>query len=43
MVAEALTADRILEAAEEVLRRHGPAKTNVVDVARALGVSHGSV
>jgi AcrR family transcriptional regulator len=38
-----LTADRILAAAEEVLRRHGPAKTNVVDVARALGVSHGSV
>ena len=38
-----LTAERILEAAEEVLRRHGPAKANVVDVARALGVSHGSV
>jgi AcrR family transcriptional regulator len=40
---ETLTADRILEAAEEVLRRYGPAKANVVDVARALGVSHGSV
>jgi AcrR family transcriptional regulator len=38
-----LTSERILEAAEEVLRRHGPAKANVVDVARALGVSHGSV
>jgi AcrR family transcriptional regulator len=38
-----LTRERILEAAEEVLRRYGPAKTNVVDVARALGVSHGSV
>jgi AcrR family transcriptional regulator len=38
-----LTPERILEAAEEVLRRHGPAKSNVVDVARALGVSHGSV
>ncbi len=38
-----LTADRILDAAEEVLTRYGPAKTNVVDVARALGVSHGSV
>jgi AcrR family transcriptional regulator len=37
------TADEILVAAEEVLRRHGPAKANVVDVARALGVSHGSV
>ena len=43
MHAETLTADRILEAAEEVLRRYGPAKANVVDVARALGVSHGSV
>ena len=38
-----LTAERILEAAEETLRRYGPAKTSVVDVARALGVSHGSV
>jgi AcrR family transcriptional regulator len=40
---ETLTAERILGAAEEVLRRYGPAKANVVDVARALGVSHGSV
>jgi AcrR family transcriptional regulator len=39
----ALTAARVLEAAELVLRRHGPAKATVVDVARALGVSHGSV
>jgi len=38
-----LTREQILEAAEDVLRRHGPAKTNVVDVARALNVSHGSV
>jgi AcrR family transcriptional regulator len=38
-----LTPERILEAAEEVLRRHGPQKANVVDVARALGVSHGAV
>jgi AcrR family transcriptional regulator len=38
-----LTADRILDAAEEVLTRYGPQKANVVDVARALGVSHGSV
>jgi AcrR family transcriptional regulator len=38
-----LTRERILEAAEEVLRRFGPAKATVVDVARALGVSHGSV
>ena len=43
MATETLTAERILVAAEEVLRRYGPAKANVVDVARALGVSHGSV
>ncbi len=43
MPTEALTAERILLAAEDVLRRHGPSKANVVDVARALGVSHGSV
>lgn len=43
MAEAALTPDRILEAAEEVLRRYGPAKATVVDVARALGVSHGSV
>jgi AcrR family transcriptional regulator len=41
--AEALTSDRILAVAEDVLRRYGPAKANVVDVARVLGVSHGSV
>jgi len=38
-----LTADRILDAAEQVLTRYGLAKATVVDVARALGVSHGSV
>lgn len=38
-----LTTDRILDAAEEVLRRYGPAKTTVVDVARALDVSHGTI
>lgn len=43
MVAEPLTRDRVLEAAEDTLRRFGPAKTTVVDVARALGVSHGTV
>ena len=43
MATQTLTAERILEAAEEVLRRYGPAKANVVDVARALEVSHGSV
>ncbi|MCB5164821.1 TetR family transcriptional regulator [Streptomyces bambusae] len=41
--AAALTPERILEATEEVLRRYGPTKATVVDVARALGVSHGSV
>ena len=34
---------RILDAALDQLRRHGPAKTGVVDVARALGVSHAAV
>ncbi|MEV6420543.1 TetR family transcriptional regulator [Streptomyces sp. NPDC051662] len=43
MATEPLTAERILEATEEVLRRYGPAKATVVDVARVLGVSHGSV
>lgn len=43
MTPEALTPERILEATEDVLRRYGPAKATVVDVARALGVSHGSV
>ncbi|MEU6115265.1 TetR family transcriptional regulator [Streptomyces sp. NPDC047117] len=43
MPPEPLTRERILQATEEVLRRHGQAKATVVDVARALGVSHGSV
>jgi AcrR family transcriptional regulator len=43
MTEPALTRARILDAAQEALRRHGLAKANVVDVARALGVSHGSV
>ena len=34
---------RILDAAEVALRRHGPSKTNVVDVARELGQTHASV
>lgn len=38
-----LTEERILDAAEDVLRRFGPAKATVVDVAKVLGVSHGSV
>lgn len=35
--------DRILDATVEMLRRHGPAKTGVVDVARALDMSHSNV
>lgn len=42
-MAETLTSEAILAATEEVLRRYGPAKATVVDVAKALGVSHGSV
>ena len=38
-----LTPHRILDATEQVLRRYGPDKATVVDVARRLGVSHGSV
>ena len=38
-----LSRDRILAAAEDVIRRFGPAKATVLDVARALGVSHTAV
>jgi AcrR family transcriptional regulator len=38
-----LTPNSILDAAEQTLTRYGLAKATVVDVARALGVSHGSV
>jgi AcrR family transcriptional regulator len=38
-----LTQERILDAAEDVIRRFGPAKATVLDVARALGVSHSAV
>lgn len=34
---------RILDAAEEVLRRHGAVKANVVDIARVLGMSHANI
>lgn len=37
------TRERILTAAEDLLRRHGLAKTTVVDVARALDMSHANV
>jgi AcrR family transcriptional regulator len=38
-----LTRDRIVATAEDVIRRFGPDKATVVDVARALGVSHAAV
>ncbi len=40
---EPLSRERVLIAAEDVIRRFGPDKATVVDVARALGVSHASV
>ena len=38
-----LTRDQIVAAAEDCIRRFGPGKATVVDVARALGVSHAAV
>lgn len=38
-----LSEDTILDATEKVIRRYGPEKTSVVDVARALNVSHGMI
>ena len=38
-----LSSEQILTAAEVVLRRHGVEKTNVVDIARALGMSHANI
>jgi AcrR family transcriptional regulator len=35
--------ERILEAAETLLRRFGPEKFRIVDVAEALGMSHGNI
>lgn len=44
MTAEApLTRETILNAAEQVLRRYGPEKTSVVDIAKFLKVSHGTL
>jgi AcrR family transcriptional regulator len=37
------TRERILDATVELLRRHGPGKTGVVDVARTLDMSHSNV
>jgi len=38
-----LRRDRVLATVEEVIRRFGPDKATLVDVARALGVSHAAV
>ncbi len=38
-----LTRETILDAAEQVLRRFGPDKTSVVDIAKVLQVSHGTL
>lgn len=40
---DTITAERVLDAAERVLRRYGIGKTTVVDVARHLEVSHGTI
>lgn len=40
---ETLTAEKILDAARTQVRRFGEAKTNVVDIARALGTSHTTI
>ncbi|MFC0188799.1 TetR family transcriptional regulator [Fictibacillus aquaticus] len=42
-MAEPLTKEEILDAAEQVFRRFGLEKTSVVDVARLLNVSHGTL
>jgi AcrR family transcriptional regulator len=39
----ALDAETIMLVTEDVLRRYGPTKATVVDVARMLGVSHAAV
>ena len=43
MADQILTKETIIDTAEHVLRRFGPEKTSVVDVARALKVSHGTI
>ena len=42
-VDERLTSEKILEVARDQVRRFGEAKTNVVDIARALGTSHTTI
>ncbi len=40
---DSLSAEKILDAARDQVRRFGEAKTNVVDIARALGTSHTTI
>jgi AcrR family transcriptional regulator len=40
---ETLTSEKILDVAREQVRRFGEAKTNVMDIARALGTSHTTI
>lgn len=35
--------DRILDTAQDLIRRFGGAKTNVVDIAQAMGLSHSAI
>jgi AcrR family transcriptional regulator len=43
VVDETLTSEKILGVARDQVRRFGEAKTNVVDIARALGTSHTTI
>jgi AcrR family transcriptional regulator len=43
VVDETLTSKKILDVARDQVRRFGEAKTNVVDIARALGTSHTTI
>ena len=43
VVDETLTSEKILDVARDQVRRFGEAKTNVVDIARALGTSHTTI
>lgn len=38
-----LTSSKILDVARAQIRRHGQAKTNIVDIAKALGTSHTTI
>ncbi|KZE81795.1 TetR family transcriptional regulator [Paenibacillus elgii] len=40
---DVLTKEQIIAATEETIKRYGMAKTSVTDVAKSLGVSHGSI